>query len=103
MRNPSRVRNGSRPVTRACASAKEASGETGRRGSLIRGGRRPRQGRDIGKHLGKAARFAAENIMLAELALLQRSQMARRDIIDMDKIEPRVDIAGHAARKPPRQ
>ena len=41
--------------------------------------------------------FAAEDIALADAAALERSEMARGDVVDVDKVQPGIDEGRHAS------
>src|SRR3984957_14400036 len=57
------------------------------------------QTRDVAEHVGKQHILAAENVTLAYGAASQRREMATGDVVDMNKIEPGVDEARHAAAR----
>ena len=99
IRRPSRVAKGSRPVKCAIVSAAKASGNSGARGSLTRGGLRPTKAAISASICAERDIVAAEDIALADPPRCQRRQMARRDIVDMDEIEAGVDIGRHASAR----
>ena len=57
------------------------------------------QARDVAEHVGKQHILAAENVALADGTASQRREMAVGDVVDMNKIEPGVDEARHAAAR----
>ncbi len=98
MRNPSRVKNGSHCVNRALASASIGEGIKDAAGDAQTRRTPAAQIGDLRQQSGKSHIFASENIMFADLAVLQGREMAGGHIVHMNQIEARVHIAGHAAR-----
>ncbi len=52
---------------------------------------------DHRQHLVQTHVLAAQDVILADAALAEREQMARRHIIDMHEVEPGIDEGRHAA------
>ena len=57
------------------------------------------QAGDVAEHVGKQHVLAAENVAPADGPVAQRCEMSVGDVVDMNKIEPGVDEARHAAAR----
>jgi len=53
---------------------------------------------DLGQHLAEQHVLPAENVSLPDPSALERGEMARRDIVDMGKVEPGIHEPRHSAR-----
>ena len=100
MRSPSTVANGARPV-----DARQQFGAEGERiERAARQAQRPRppadDGGDVEQHLPQRDVLAAEDVALADPAALQRREMARRDVVDMDEVQVRSRRTPASGRTP---
>ena len=59
--------------------------------------RRPTMRGDVEQHLTQRDVLAAEDVALADPAALQRREMARRDIVDVDEVQAGFDEGRHPA------
>ena len=99
MRSPSSVSIGSRPVTRATASAPRASGQSGARGSRT-GAPRPSSAGDMRQQLAERHVLPAQDVPLAHRARMQRGDAARGAVVDMHQVQPGIDIGRHLRPAP---
>src|SRR6202034_906586 len=54
---------------------------------------------DVAQHVAEHNVLAAEYVAFADAAPVQGRDVTRSDVVDMDQIEPGIDIGGHAPRR----
>ena len=63
----------------------------------------PDQTRDIRQHVGEQHVGAAENVTLADDAVLERREVSIRNVVDVHEVQPGIDECRGFGRTPPRR